>query len=215
MLFLGDRAQKVVRGTPRPRPRPLLKAHFHSLFSVRELDTRRHRRAINRRVKPAWKKRGVCNCVSCIPWYKEGLTDYRDPDRPHSLRVFRLRLHARYLMADLSPFWPRLTGVLAELDRTDFPYFESIEFLVEEAEFSALSLHLRAAGYEVERARREGQLVLEVEGLESFLVWAKPPADTPVLSLPELEEGLSSLYGRSFQQSARLAQRESGPRTRR
>ncbi len=111
-------------------------------------------------------------------------------------------------MEDLARFWPRLTGILADLDRIDFPLFEGIELTVEAADFAALSRHLQAIGYTVERARREGQIVLEVEGLEPFVVWPREQGETPALSLPELGTGLEGLYGQSFWTRARLARRE-------
>jgi hypothetical protein len=186
----------------------LLKAHPRSLFSVKELDTRRHRRAINRRVKPAWKKRRVCNCPSCIPWHKDGNRAYFGELEPTSLRAKRLRAHARFLMADLSAFGPRLTGLLAELDRLEFPCFDGIEFVVDLADFPALTRHLLSIGYEVERVRREGQVALEVDGLEPFVVWARPPAGAPVLSLYESEVGFETVYGRSDWYLSGLAKRD-------
>jgi hypothetical protein len=194
-------------------------SHSRNLFSPKELETRRHRRAFRRRIIPAWKRgRLRCSCLSCVPWHvsgdrepyslssrlRNGLvpSDFierpADDDlAPWSVRAFHLRLHARWIMTELSRFQPRLAGVLGELDRLRFPYFESIELAVDGADLAAVAEHLASLRYRVERVRRAGRPALEAELLEPIVVLADDGV-MPGITLCELEEGLARLHGKHF-----------------
>jgi hypothetical protein len=201
-------------------------SHSRNLFSPKELETRRHRRALRRRIIPAWtrsrNRRLRCTCELCVPWHLSGERDpYRlsgpvnrhpsdfiarpadDDLAPWGNRVFRLRLHARWIMTELARFRPRLAGVLGELDRLRFPYFEGIELAVDEADLGAVAAHLASLGYRVERVRRDGRPALEAEQLEDLVVLADDGV-MPAITLRELEQGLARLHGKHFTQILKL-----------
>jgi hypothetical protein len=202
-------------------------SHSRNLFSARELETRRHRRAYRRRIIPAWTRsrlrRQRCTCELCIPWHHSGDREpyclsgpyNRHPSDflerpaddalgPWGARAFRLRLHARWLMTELARFQPRLAGVLGELDRLRFPYFEGIELAVDEDDLPAVAAHLASLRYRVERVRHAGRPALEAEQLERVVVLADDGV-MPGITLPELEEGLARLHGKRFAQRLRPA----------
>jgi hypothetical protein len=125
-------------------------------------------------------------------------------DAPRSDRALRLRVHARWIMTELARWAPRLGGVLGELDRLRFPYFEGIELAVDAADLGAVAAHLASLGYRVERLRRAGRRALEAELLEPLVVLADDGV-TPGITLRELEEGLARLHGKHYAMRFRAA----------
>jgi hypothetical protein len=105
----------------------------------------------------------------------------------------RLRAHALAVMRELAAFWPRLVGVLAELDRLRFPFFEGVELEVDPADLAAVARRLTALGYQVETVRRDGRLALEADLLEPLVIWAAN-GKGPAVTLPELEAAVRRLY---------------------
>jgi hypothetical protein len=184
-----------------------MKAHSRSLFSVKDLDTRRHRRALNRRIKPAWARSGRCQCASCVPWSRP--THHGDHwEWCSPLRVLRLHCHALCLLQDLSRFWPRITGLLADFERPDFPFFDGIELAVDASVLPQVAAYLRSVGYLVEQVRRDGRLLLEVDGVEPFVVWAQGPGEASGLSLPLFDELVEQEHGDSSMRLLRMARRD-------
>lgn len=205
-------------------------SHSRNLFSPEDLDLRRHRRAYRRRIIPSWKRGGRCTCAWCIPggypedrdprlsyWTRRGfatLSDHIDraevdaghavATTPWSARAFRLRVHARWVMTELARWDPRLTGMLGELDRLRFAYFEGVELAVDEGDLGAVAAHLASLGYRVERVRRGGRPALEAELLEPLVVLADDGV-MPGITLRELEEGLVRLHGKHFAERFRVA----------
>jgi hypothetical protein len=201
-------------------------SHSRNLFSPKELETRRHRRAVRRRIIPAWTRsrlrRARCPCEFCVPWHLSGDREpycfsgpFRHPSNfiersaddtlaPWSARAFRLRLHARWIMTELACFQPRLAGVLGELDRLRFCYFEGVELAVDEDDLPAVAAHLASLQYRVERVRRAGRPALEAELLELVVILADDGV-MPGITLPELEKGLARLHGKHFAQRFRPA----------
>ncbi len=175
-----------------------MKASFRSISFRKELEDRRNRRALNRRIKPAFRRlcrlTWRCDCVYCVPWYVD--EDFGGPRHP---RAFHLRHHALYLMEELAALSPRVVGALAEPDE-GLPYFDGIE--LEVRDLSAARRHLEALGYRTERVRRGARVGLEAEGIEPLTVWPASPAEG--LDPSALEAMMEDVYGPHWRTATRL-----------